>query len=63
MGKELPTRHSKLFRPDKTDFKTGLVKREKEIHITLMMVKGHQDEITIANTTSMAHLILLNKYC
>jgi hypothetical protein len=51
-----------ILRPDKTDFKTGLVKREKEVHITLMMVKGHQDEITIANTTSMAHWILLNKY-
>jgi hypothetical protein len=54
--------HKAIFRPDNTDFKTRLVKREKEVYITLIMVKGHQDEITIANTTSMAHWILLNKY-
>jgi hypothetical protein len=51
-----------IIRPDKTDFKTGLVKREKEVHITLVMFKSHQDEITIATTTSMAYWILLNKY-
>jgi hypothetical protein len=51
-----------ILRLDKTDFKSGLVKREKEVHITLMMVKGHQDKITIASTKSMAHWILLNKY-
>jgi hypothetical protein len=51
-----------ILRPDKTDFKTGLVKREKEVHITLMMVKGHKGEITIANTASIACWILLNKY-
>jgi hypothetical protein len=33
----------------KTDFKTGLVKWDKEVHFTLMKCKGHQDEIIISS--------------